>query len=248
MKKKSITHLIMRSLTNLFFFFFVLSLFHACKKEDSEPAGTTVTDVEGNIYKTVIIGNQTWMTENLKTTKYNDNTPIANITDTAEWARTNSPALSWYSNDELNKAKYGALYNWFALSKNKLCPTGWHVPSDAEWNTLELYLGLPPEEIDLWGWRGTTQGAQLKSQTEWLDPSGVNTNTSGFSALPGGYRHLRGSFNALGVLTIFWTSTDDSLNNKPNVAWYRRLDDFENKIYKATTSKSAGQYIRCVKN
>lgn len=248
MINQTYTRLNMRIISYLTNLIFVLFFLHGCKKDDPEPTVSTVTDVEGNVYKTVQIGNQTWMAENLKTTKYNDNTPILMVTDTAQWSRLSSPAYSWYANDEKNKAKYGALYNWFTVSKSNICPSGWHVPSDTEWNGLELYLGVPAEEIDLWGWRGNSQGTQLKSSNDWTEPLNPNTNTTGFSALPGGYRHLHGTFNGLGVITIFWTSSDDSLNYKPKVAWYRRLDDFESKIYKATTAKTAGQYIRCLKD
>jgi uncharacterized protein (TIGR02145 family) len=125
-----------------------------------------------------------------------------------------------------------------------LCPAGWHVPTDGEFNTLELYLGIPSAQIDNWGWRGTDQGDQMKNTTGWA--SGQNgTNTSGFSALPGGYRYAAdGAFNAVGILTYWWSSTELDATR----SWYRRLDGSNSDIYKAATEKRGGKYVRCVKN
>jgi uncharacterized protein (TIGR02145 family) len=103
---------------------------------------TPLTDIDGNVYNTVIIGTQVWMTENLKTTKYNDNTKIPNVIDNTPWCTLPTPAYCWYKNDEAsNKHSYGALYNWFTVNTGKLCPTGWHVPSEVEWTTLTDCLG-----------------------------------------------------------------------------------------------------------
>lgn len=97
----------------------------------------TVKDIEGNVYHTVTIGIQVWTTENLKTTKYNDGTSISLVTDNSSWEGLNTPAFCWYDNDaKTNKDQYGALYNWFAVKTNKLCPIGWHIPIDMEWQNL----------------------------------------------------------------------------------------------------------------
>lgn len=210
---------------------------------------TKVADIAGNNYNTVKIGTKTWMAENLKTTKFNDDTAIPIITDNTIWTTVNTPGYCWYLNDEaFNKPLYGALYNWYAVNTNKLCPTGWHVPTDTEYNTLELFLGMTADQVDLWGWRGTDQGSKLKNTTGWS--SGENgTNTSGFAALPGGYRnHQTGVFSGRDILSYWWSSTDDSANGKPNVAWYRRLDGNNTGVYKASTGRNAGKYIRCVKD
>jgi uncharacterized protein (TIGR02145 family) len=185
------------------------------------------------------------MAENLKTTKYNDNKDIPYVTGNSAWINLTTPGYSWYDNDEtVNKPNYGALYNWYTVLTGKLCPTGWHVPTDAEFNTLELFLGIPLAQIDLWGWRGTNEGANIKSETGW-DAGGNGTNTSGFSALPGGYRYgANGSFMGIGVISYWWSITEDGLD----VSWYRRLDGTNSAIYKATTSKKAGKYVRCVKD
>lgn len=108
----------------------------------------TVTDISGNIYPFVTIGTQVWMGENLRVEKYNDGTPIPFVTDNAVWAanftnKTKLPMMAWYNNDKATHTanKNGALYNWYAVDTKKLCPTGWHVPTDAEWTTLTTYLG-----------------------------------------------------------------------------------------------------------
>lgn len=204
----------------------------------------TVTDIEGNVYITVKIGTQWWMAENLKTTKYTDGTDIPNITDDAQWVALTTAAYSWYNNSETTyKPLYGGLYNWYALSAGNLCPTGWHVPTDTEFNTLELFLGVPSAEIDNWGWRGTDQGAQMKSTGGWIN-SGDGTNSSEFTGLAGGYRYgASGTFNAIGVLTYWWTSTMDGTS----AAWYRRLDGANSDIYKGSTSLKGGKYVRCIK-
>ena len=209
---------------------------------------TSVTDIEGNIYKTVLIGSQIWMAENLRTVKFNDNTDIPNITGNTSWVTITTPAYSWYNNDIANKAIYGGLYNWYAVNTGKLCPLGWHVPGDAEFNTLEMLLGISSADVHIYGFRGTNQGTQLKSTSTWAE-NGNGTNSSGFNALGAGYRQwITGEFYGSGTFTYFWTSTDDAINGHPEVAWYRRLDNTDPRIYKGTTIKVGGKYIRCVKD
>lgn len=228
-------------------FIAVITIVNGCNK-NTDDSFSTVTDIEGNVYKTVQIGKQVWMAQNLVTIKYNDNSAIPFVTDSAAWIKMTTPAYCWYGNDVANKNTFGTIYNWYTVKTGKLCPTGWHAPTDADFDTLELYLGVPPAQINLWGWAGTDQGAKLKSNTGWVS-GGNGTNASGFSALPGGYRQgTLGTFNGLGILTYFWSATDDAINGKPGVAWYRRLDGADNRIYKATTDKTGGKYVRCVKN
>ncbi len=153
-----------------------------------------------------MIGTQVWMAENLKTTKYSNitNDPIPNVTasiGTGSWSVLTTGAYCWYGNDAANKPIYGALYNWFAVNTGNLCPAGWHVPSDAEYLTMELFLGMSPGtsagQVGAWTDRGTNQGTQMKNTTGWAPPNENGTNTSGFSALPGGYRYaVDGSFQA----------------------------------------------------
>ncbi len=205
---------------------------------------TKLADIEGNLYSVVYIGNQVWMVENLRTTKFNNNAPIPNITDNTEWLNLTGAAYCWYNNDIQYKSTFGALYSWYTITDGDLCPTGWHVPSDDEYGTLEVYLGLNPDSVKVWGWRGTNQGIQIKSTTGWED-GGNGTNTSGFTGLPGGFRYAaQGAFYSLGKLTYWWSSSELNANE----GWYRLIDNTNNDIYRATTSKKGGKYIRCVKN
>jgi uncharacterized protein (TIGR02145 family) len=205
---------------------------------------TKLADVDGNLYNTVKIGAQLWMTENLRVTKLNENTPIPEVTDNNLWIGSSVPAYCWYNNDIANKPVYGALYNWYAVNSGKLCPSGWHVPTDEEFNILEQTLGMGADQLNLWGWRGTDQGTQLKNVTGWSE-GGNGTNSSGFSALPGGYRFGgTGEFFLLTTITYWWTATEHDADR----GWYRRLDSSSAQVYRASTSKKGGKYIRCVKN
>ncbi len=195
------------------------------------------TDTDGNNYPVILIGTQTWMVENLKTTKYNDGILIPNLTDNAGWMSLTTGAYCWYDNSITNKAKYGALYNWFAVSTEKLAPIGWHVPTDAEWITLIDYLG--GENV---------AGGKLKeSGTEhWNSPNTSATNESGFTALSSGYRGiLDGKFYDLGRYEHWWSSNSFDANT----AWLRTLIFSGSNIYRYDLfSKSRGLSVRCVKD
>lgn len=166
-----------------------------------------VTDIDGNTYNTVTIGTQTWMQENLKTTRYSDGESIPNVTDNTEWSNLSSPSYCWYDNNEAAyKDTYGAIYNWYTVDSgsngNKnLCPTGWHVPNYSEWTVLIDFLGGPVEV-----------GGKLKETgtTHWLSPNTGATNESGFSALPAGGRggDSSGEFLPLGMQGHWWFSKD----------------------------------------
>ncbi len=207
-------------------------------------ARTLLADVEANLYHTVVIGTQVWMSENLKTTKYNNGTGVTLVTDNATWAALTSEAYCWYGNDEAtNKPVYGALYNWYAASQANLCPTGWHVPTDAELKTLEMFLGMTQAQADAYSWRGTDQGTQLKNTTGWT--TGNGTNTSGFSALPGGYRYyFDGGFAGVGTIGYFWSSDQAS----PTNGLYRRMDGAQAGVFREGAVKAAGKSVRCIKN
>jgi uncharacterized protein (TIGR02145 family) len=201
---------------------------------------SSTTDVEGNIYKTVVIGNQMWMSENLRTTTYNDHGSIPNVTDNGAWTTLTTPAYSWYGNDIANKPINGAIYNWYTIETGNLCPTGWHVPSDNEFKTLETYLGMASDQLDLWDWRGTNEGTKLKTTSGW-----DGTNTSGFTGLPSGYRFaIDGYFYSLGTLTYWWSSSLYS----SDLAWYRRMDSGEARVYRGAVSIKGGKYVRCLKD
>ncbi|MRR24137.1 hypothetical protein EG830_14295, partial [bacterium] len=181
---------------------------------------TKLTDAEGNLYNTVLIGTNLWMSENLRTTRLNDNSSIPEITGNTEWIGTSSPAYCWYDNNGSFKTTYGALYNWYSVNTGKLCPTGWHVPTDQEFSALEITLGMASDQSEIWGWRGTDHGLRLKNTNGW-DNNGNGTNSSGFSALPGGYRYgADGQFFLQTSITYWWTSSEHDADR----GWYRRLD------------------------
>jgi uncharacterized protein (TIGR02145 family) len=150
--------------------------------------GSTVTDVEGNVYNTVTIGNQTWMKENLKVTKYRDGTAIG--TTTASIPNDSSSKYQWaYNGAESNVSTYGRLYTWYAATDSRgVCPSGWHLPTNAEWTTLITYLGE------------SVAGGKMKEAgtTHWISPNTGATNSSGFTALPGGYRNGSAAFGSMG--------------------------------------------------
>ncbi len=206
---------------------------------------TKVADADGNMYNTIKIGNQVWMAENLKTTKYNDNTAIPLVTDNTAWTTLSTAAYSWPANNEAQyKNLYGAYYNWYAVETGKLCPTGWHVPTDADFKTLELSLGMTQVQADAIEWRGTDQGKKMKNTTGW-NSGGNGTNTSGFSAMPSGYRaYLTGGSDNLGTLCYWWTAS--TINQ--DIATYRRLDGNNDAVYRNGTYKKAGKSVRCVKD
>lgn len=204
---------------------------------------TLLEDADGNTYRVLNIGTQVWMVENLKTTKYNDNAIIPNITNDALWAAATTDAYCWYNNNSGYKNTFGALYNWFAVNTGKLCPTGWHVPTDAEFGVLEVFLGMASGVVNDYGWRGTTEGSEMKSTTGWGDGNG--TNTSGFTALPGGYRYyVDGVSYGQGSYGYFWTSSETDATR----SWYRMLWSDNTGVNRGAVEKQAGKSVRCVKD
>jgi len=210
---------------------------------------TSASDRDGNVYKTVIIGTQLWMQSDLKTTTYNNNTPIPTVTtgpgSNAAWAALTSAACCWYDNNPSYGSTYGMLYNWYAVETTMLCPSGWHVPNDSEFKTLEIYLGMTQPEADNSGWRGANQGTQLKFTATWIPSTG--TNSSGFAGLGGGYRFgIDGSFNDLGIVSYWWSSSLHWADTTKGL--YRRLDSSETGVYREGVIKAGGKYVRCLKN
>ncbi|NMC39448.1 MAG: hypothetical protein GYA41_14095 [Bacteroidales bacterium] len=204
---------------------------------------TLLEDADGNTYHVINIGTQIWMVENLKTTKYNDDTDIPNITDATAWSDATGDAYCWYDNNSGYKNTYGALYNWFAVNTGKLCPTGWHVPQDDEYGVLEVFLGLPAADVGNYGWRGTTEGTEMKSTSGWS--TGNGTNTSGFTALPAGYRYfVDGLSYGQGAYGYFWTSSETDETR----SWYRMLWSDNGGVNRGAVEKQAGKSVRCVKD
>ena len=197
---------------------------------------TTLSDIDGNSYNTVQIGTQCWTKENLKVTKYMDGTSIPTGLDNATWSNTTSGAYAIYDNNNANDAIYGKLYNWYAVNNpRKLCPAGWHVPSDSEWTILTDYLGGE-----------SVEGGKMKSigTAYWNDPNTGATNESGFSVLPGGFRNLDGSFGGIRNYAYFWSATERAYY----VAWLRNLFFNLGIVGRDYGSKQLGISVRCLRD
>ena len=178
-----------------------------------EATSGTMTDQDGNVYQTVKIGEQWWMAENLKVTHYSNGDPVTNVTDDATWAGLSTSAYCVYDNADSNVSTYGLLYNWYAaVDSRNIAPTGWHVPTDAEWKELEMYLGMSQGDADNTNWRGTDEGSKLKNTSGWAhseDSNGNGSNESGFVALPGGYRdNGNGVYYSVGAFGIWWSADE----------------------------------------
>jgi uncharacterized protein (TIGR02145 family) len=229
-----------------------VAILSGCKKEDdNNPKGTTppvfnpnltygiMTDQEGNEYKTIVIGTQTWMAENLRVTKYRNGDPIPNIIDNAAWPDLTTGAYCSYANttkiDEITT--YGRLYNWYAVSDSRnIAPTGWHVPSDIEWITLTTYLLGESEAGNKMKETGTTH---------WSSPNTSATNESGFTAIPCGYRGYGDvPFFGLGLESNYWSST----GNGANSAWATSLYSNNTSFFHSGFGTVAGFSVRCVRD
>lgn len=182
--------------------------------------GTFTDPRDGQEYAFIEIGAQTWMAENL------------NYETENSW---------WYDNDPDNGDTYGRLYTWDAALD--ACPDGWHLPSDEEWKTLEMELGMSQSEADDTGWRGTDQGEQMKATSGWNN-NGNGTNSSGFSALPGGYRYPSGWFSHLGYGGDWWSSTEYSSSR----AWSRGVGYDDDDVGRGTDGRDEGFSVRCLKD
>ena len=210
---------------------------------------TPITDYDGNVYQTVQIGNQVWMSENLKTTHYANGTAIPLVEDSLEWDNMGytDKAYCYYDNSSSNKDTYGALYNWAAAMNGAssssanpsgvqgVCPDGWHLPSDTEWTELTDYLG----GLDVAGGKMKETGT-----VHWVSPNTGATNSSGFTALPGGYRHMIGNFSIIGWQAFFWSSTEGNSGN----AWYRILSWGYSGVYSDYFYKETGFSVRCLRD
>lgn len=208
----------------------------------------TVTDIDGNVYPTVGIGAQTWMAANLVTTRYQNGDTIPNVTNSTTWQNLSTGARCYYDDDSLSYAPvYGALYNWYAAADARnICPVGWHVPTDLEWNTMTVFLDPTVNPLLFGTPTGTDIGGQLKEAdtTHWTAPNTGATNASGFTALPAGER-LPTVFSLLNTSTWFWTSTP---GGTPQHAWMRVLSNTSAQIQRITYSKINGLSCRCMQD
>ncbi len=197
---------------------------------------STVTDIDGNVYHVVSIGNQCWMKENLKTTHYKNGAAIpSNLTD-AQWQATTSGASADYNNDPTNTAVYGKLYNWYAVADPQgLCPTNWHVPTDAEFDTLFNYLG-----------GDSVCGGAMKEigTTHWAIPNTGANNSSGFLGLPGGVRYGSGVYGFVGYYGYWWSATQFSSAD----AYFRYLNCSSSGVSRSSYEVAFGFSVRCVRD
>jgi len=222
------------------------------------PNAGNVTDADGNVYQSVRIGNQVWTVENLRTTKYNDSSDIPLVPDSTAWSNLTTPGYCWYNNDATNKAKYGGLYNWYTVNPanpKQIAPAGWHLPTDAEWDTLENYL-----IANGYNWDGTTTGRSkiaksMAAKTDWFSSTSngaigndlSKNNASGFSALPGGARFggsFGGSFAFQSYNGYWWSSTKFDTD----IALLRALLSNLDYLYHDFFFKSCGLSVRLVRD
>jgi uncharacterized protein (TIGR02145 family) len=240
----------------LVFGLFLLPFLNSCKKETTDaPALQTnsVTDIDGNVYKTVKIGNQWWMAENLKVKRYRSGDSITFVDsiglysrkfDSTTWVNSKSGAYC--------KGYYGFFYNGF-IKFDSIAPAGWHIPTDDEWKTMEMHLGMSKEEADKVNWRGNKEGNMLKFQAEnsgayWLNSADNyeiwGSNESGFTAKGGSCMMFYGTSEPVSNTGFWWTST--KYDNQE--VWYRYLDYNKANVFRYHGSKNYGLSIRCVKD
>lgn len=212
----------------------------------------SITDIEGNIYKTIQIGNRKWMAENLKTTKFRSGKAIPKVEDKTLWRNQTEGAYSEYLNMAVNAETYGKLYNWAAVnSPDSICPNGWHVASDDDWKDLELAAGIRPSNLDNIGERGaqTSGPAEVLNEvmtdyynTHWISSNAAGGNTTGFTAIPAGYRDISGNYLHIEKEARWWTKTEFDAQN----AWGRFISG--PAINRSYINKKHGLSIRCVMN
>lgn len=202
-------------------------------KKDLANLTGTVTDIDGNVYHTVKIGTQWWIVENLKTSHFRDGSAIAEIQDNTSWknaGQSKKAAWCYYDSNAQNNPTYGKLYNWYAVADPRgLCPVGWHVPSDKEFQLLVDYLGGP-----------YVAGGKMKATTLWNAPNTGADNSSGFTALPAGFRKSGGTFGSVGDLSYFWSSTEKGS--------YGALLLLYSSVSRNTGPKESGFSVRCVRD
>jgi uncharacterized protein (TIGR02145 family) len=235
-------------------------LTNGCKKKDETvapeptPISTTtpatmitgtMSDIDNNVYHTVTIGTQVWMSENLKVTKYRNGDPIPNVTDNTQWGIITTGAYCNYYHNVSNVSTYGRLYNWYAVNDSRMiAPIGWHIPSDAEWTTLTNYINSVNSGINLGkamasksGWTNSTTAGKVGNDQ-------ASNNSSGFTALPAGYHSKDGNFYYLQEMGNFWSSTESDIDK----AYLRSIYYDGSGVTRTNAFKQFGYSIRCVKD
>jgi len=228
--------------TSFILFLIIFTLYMSgCRKEDVDT--TKITDIDGNIYDIITIGQQDWIKQNLKTTRYNDGSPIPNITGNqgSSWESQSNGAYCWYNNDGANyEDPYGALYNWQAVNTGKLCPAGWHVPTKNEFTNLTFALegplvaGTKLKEADTIHWAGAPPDSI---------PYPIATNESEFTALPGGSRS-GSTFAGLRIYGVWWSSSSDNTENAWGFNLYGNIEATDINSF----STREGFSVRCLRN
>ncbi len=219
-------------------------------------ANNPLIDFDGNTYETVKIGNQVWMKENLKTSHYADGSALVDGAAAGYIAGDYDTKYFFvYNNNDSNKDAYGYLYTWAAIMNDDLgsdenpsgvqgvCPDNWHIPSDAEWKELEMFLGMSEDEANATAWRGLDVGDKLKAINGW-NSGGNGTDESGFMSLPSGSRNSDGTFIDLGGRATYWSSSEYYNSN----AWYRELSYSYIEAYRSFKFKTNGCSVRCIKD
>jgi len=226
------------------------SIDHSFDSSTSKSINSTATveDIDGNLYETIRIGNQVWMSENLRTTRLNNGTPIPEIANGEEWSQTTSPAFCKFKPTCSTDAFRGnILYNAYAANHEKLCPPGWRVATDDDWKQLESFIGLPQEELDKADWRGDIAGLLAGEKSLWVEgelKKHASFGKTKFQALPTGNRiGSSGTFGNAGTNSYFWTATQ----NGEAAQWTRMLYYGSNHMIRKVSDKNVGMAIRCVK-
>jgi uncharacterized protein (TIGR02145 family) len=211
----------------------ILFTLSGCEKGNDTP--DPVADIDGNIYETIMLGNQVWMAENLRTTRLNDGSEIRLITKNQEWYNNSAPAFSWYNNDSsMFKVPYGALYNGYVAANEKICPAGWRVPDKDDWKQLIQSFG---DTIDA--------GGRLKVEgSQWHFPNMGGDNSSGFTALPAGMRYFEGTYSSLSYFTAYWSTTGPDTTSLS----FMSLSYLDAKATFGVKSKRHGFSIRCIRD
>jgi len=214
--------------------------------DDNEQNSNTgsVSDIDGNSYKTIKIGDQWWMAENLEVTHYRNGDAISFPTDSSSWASTTHGAYGIYKNENVNANTYGYLYNWFAINDNRnIAPDGWHVATDEEWKELEIGLGMSQAEADNIEWRGLIAPKLRESGNEHWGVGLDSNNESGFTALPAGLRLQDNKDLFLTFFAFFWTS---SIENDTPI--YRQMSYITDGVKRFSDAAQSGMSVRCVKD
>lgn len=221
-------------MNRLIMFFTIFAVFTNCNKSEKNLTYGSITDIDGNEYATIVIGNQEWMAENLRTTKYCNGDSISNVENANDWVNLNTGAWAHYDNDSQFEELYGKLYNWYAADDARnICPCGWHVPTHNEWTVLTDGLG-----------EAGAVGTKMKSTIGWNE-NGNGTNESGFSGLPGGFRFsIEGPFYGKEENTSWWSSTETGNYN----ARARALSYNTTTLYNYGDNKVHGFSVRCLRD